>query len=98
MSKQNKKSNEPIFVGYIITNHQEEFLHKFEIKDKFFIRRAWTITPELAYIFDSFDIAMNIIKQLEMEHSAYVLELFETETQLIPCFNFDLGQDNPFEK
>ena len=69
-------------VGFVIANSDQEFLAHFQYKPGY-VLKAWSLTPEHAHIFSSRQLAKNCLRLLDHYERLYVLDLFETENQLI---------------
>jgi len=71
------------FCGYVIASESEEFLVHFEEIEDFYVRKAWAITPMLAFRY-TLPQALDVFEKLkkDVSYRIWILELFETEDNL----------------
>lgn len=76
-------------VGYVIANHQEEFLRAVRDTSTMTVI-AWVRSPALAKVYRDKDKALRLV--LRLSRRLWVLELYESDTQF--CV-FAQGDDVP---
>lgn len=69
-------------LGYVIASEHEDYLGVFKI-NSMGIFKGWVLTPEKAIIYATRREASKIVKKLDVSYKVWILELWETEKQLI---------------
>lgn len=69
-------------LGYVIASEQEDYLARFK-KSSAGIFKGWSPTPEQAIVYDTYLKASKVLKQLVVSYRVWILELWETDKQLI---------------
>lgn len=69
-------------LGFVIANADEEFLAHFKHCPGYTLK-AWVLHPNRAQVFPTRKLAQNCIRLLDHYQRLFVLDLFETEHQLI---------------
>jgi hypothetical protein len=70
-------------LGFIIANSDEEFLYSFKRFSDGSTLKAWTLYPLAAYRFHTYQHAKDSIRLLDHYGKLWVLDLFDTPTQVI---------------
>ncbi len=78
----------PRFLGFILANDREEFLHDYR-NSPGAIERAWTAFPKYAKRFPVRRAAERAIRRLEAEYPVYVLELLDDGNRFIVAADED---------
>lgn len=69
-------------IGYVIASEHEDYLGVFKKTPQGSVRK-WAATPETAKVYKTRTEASKILKKLDLSYRAWVLELWENETQLL---------------
>jgi len=70
------------WLGYVIANENEEFLHSFKA-DNFHTITAWTRNPALAFRHKTSRLCQERIKRLNGKNSLWEMELLETDSHFL---------------
>lgn len=81
----------PKFLGYVIANEREEYLHFFK-QTSSYTKRVWVPLPVFAKRYGDRTRALRDCKRLSTTRRTWVLELFETATQFFVSFD---EEDDP---
>lgn len=64
-------------IGFVIANNEEEYLHSWKHQPAYSLK-VWTLSPGKAHLFETREIASNVIILLDHYSKLWILDLFDS--------------------
>lgn len=64
-------------LGFVIANADQEFLHSWKHRPGYLLK-GWTLSPALAHVFETRQMASNVITLLDHYSKLWILDLFDS--------------------